>query len=136
MRTARCVPVLLGGAAAVLAMAAGAAGATPAGRHNGNSTGPVSAILRPGDIVTGVRGTTNGNVVLTGSAATGNGMQTAPFLYRGHLTRSAEGAAVSVLRPPFPGVTTGTLYGPDTHSFNPGSIPKGKVRAVGSYQSS
>ena len=95
----------------------------------------VTSILRTGDIVTGVRGTTNGNVVLTGSATTGNGTQAAPFLYRGHLT-SAAGAAVSVLRPSFRGVTSATFYGPDTHSFNPAAIPAGRVRAVGSYVSS
>jgi hypothetical protein len=100
-----------------------------------SSTGSITSILRTGDIVTGVRGTTNGNVVLTGSAATGNGTQTAPFLYRGVLT-SAAGAAVSVLRPSFRGVTSATFYGPDTHSFNPTAIPGGQVRAVGSYQSS
>ncbi len=95
----------------------------------------ITSILRTGDIVTGVRGTANGKVVLTGSAATGNGTQAAPFLYRGHLA-SAAGAAVSVLRPPFRGVTSATFYGPDTHSVNPAAIPAGQVRAVGSYVSS
>jgi hypothetical protein len=46
------------------------------------------------------------------------------------------GAPVSVLTPPFPGLTAATFYGPDTHSFNPEAIPAGQVRAVGSYQSS
>lgn len=46
------------------------------------STGSVSSILRTG----GVRGAAHGNVVLTGSAATGDGTQTAPFLYQGRLT--------------------------------------------------
>ena len=41
-----------------------------------------------------------------------------------------------MLAPPFPGVTSGTFYGPDTHSFNPNTIPSGQVRAVGSYVSS
>jgi hypothetical protein len=102
---------------------------------NIGSTGSITSILRTGDIVTGVRGTTDGKVVLTGSAATGNGTQTAPFLYRGVLG-SAAGAAVSVLRPSFRGVTSATFYGPDTHSFNPAAIPPGQVRAVGSYLSS
>jgi hypothetical protein len=101
----------------------------------GQGSGSIGTILRTGDIVTGVRGTGSGNVILTGSAPTGSGAQTAPFLYPGRLTNAA-GAAVSVLAPPFPGVTSGTFYGPDTHFFNPASIPAGQVRAVGSYQSS
>ena len=100
------------------------------------SNGSILSILRTGDIVTGVRGTGTGNVILTGSAATGNGARTAPFLYRGRLTTAAAGAAVSVLTPPFPRVTSATFYGPDTHFFNPATIPGGQVRAVGSYQSS
>jgi hypothetical protein len=99
------------------------------------TTGAISSILRTGDVVTGVRGTTRGNVVLTGGAATGNGTQNDPFLYQGSLTGSA-GAAVSVLTPSFPGVTSATFYGPDTHTFNPTAIPGGQVRAVGSYVSS
>jgi hypothetical protein len=97
--------------------------------------GSIGSILRAGDIVTGVRGTGSGSVILTGSAPTGSGAQTAPFLYRGRLA-SAAGAAVSVLAPPFTGVTSATFYGPDTHFFNPARIPAGQVRAVGSYQSS
>ena len=99
-------------------------------------TGAISSILRTGDVVTGVRGTAHGKVVLTGGAATGNGTQNDPFLYKGRLTSAAAGAAVSVLTPPFPGVTSATFYGPDTHFFNPHFIPDGKVRAVGSYTSS
>ena len=134
MKTARRIPMLLSGAAAAILIMAGVpAMASPAGRHN---TGSISSILRTGDVVTGVRRTTNGNVVLTGSAATGSGTQAAPFLYRGHLTSAAAGAAVSVLTPSLPGVTSATFYGPDTHSFNPTTIPRGEVRAVGSYQSS
>ena len=136
MRIVRCVPALLGGVAtALLAGAALPAMASLAARHNTHSTRSISAILRAGDIVTGARGGTRGEVVLTGSAATGNGTKTAPFLYQGHLS-NAKGAAVSVLSPPFPGVTTATFYGPDTHFFNPKIIPSGRVRAVGSYQSS
>jgi hypothetical protein len=111
-----------------------ASGLTP-GSHDAKNTGSISSILRTGDIVTGVRGSTRGNVVLTGSAATGHGTQTAAFLYRGRLA-GAAGAAVSALTPSFRDVTTATFYGPDTHHFNPASIPSGQVRAVGSYQSS
>ena len=105
-----------------------------AGRAHGRVS--ISMILRAGDIVTGVRGTTQGDVILTGSAVTGSGGATAPFLFRGPLTPAAKDAAVSVPTPRFPGVTTATFYGPDTHSFNPKAIPAGQVRAVGSYQSS
>ncbi len=138
MKTARFISMLSGGAAAapLLLAAAMPVAASPAGRHNANNMGSISSILKTGDIVTGVRSTASGKVVLTGSAATGSGMQTAPFLYEGPLTTAAKGAVVSALTPPFPGVTSATFYGPDTHSFNPTSIPRGQVRAVGSYQSS
>jgi hypothetical protein len=95
----------------------------------------LSAILGPGDVVTGIRAATAGSVVLTGGKATGSGTQNDPFLYQGQLSRAA-GAAVSVLTPPFTGVTSATLYGPDTHSANPAAIPAGQVRAVGAYVSS
>jgi parallel beta-helix repeat protein len=136
MKTARCIPMLLGGAAAaLLIMPAAPAMASLVGRSNTDSTASISSILKTGDIVTGVRGTANGNVILTGSAVTGSGTQTAPFLYQGRL-RTAAGAAVSVLTPSLHGVTSATFYGPDTHTFNPASIPRGQVRAVGSYLSS
>jgi hypothetical protein len=129
--------MLVGGAAAaLLAMTGVPAIASPAGRDNASRTSSIISILRTEDITTGVRGTGNGNVILTGSAATGSGTQADPFLRRGRLSGAAAGAAVSVLTPPFPGVTSATFYGPDTHFFNQGSIPKGRVRAVGSYQSS
>ena len=95
----------------------------------------IVSILRTGDVVTGVRGAGHGNVILTGSA-TAKGAQTAPMLYRGTLAKAARGAAVSALTPRFPHVTSATFYGPNTHTFNPESIPSGQVRAVGSYQSS
>jgi CHRD domain len=103
--------------------------------HGGGSGGSIFPILRGGDLVTGVRGMGQGHVILTGSAVL-TGTQTAPSLYWGRLTRAAQGAAVSLLKPPFPGETTATFYGPNTHRFNPMSIPRGQVRAVGSYQSS
>jgi hypothetical protein len=122
---ASVIPVLASGGAT----AAAAAGSAP-------SRVSFSPILSAGDIVTGVRGTTSGKVVLTGSEVTGHGAETDAFLFRGRLSRAAVGAQVSLLTPPFPGVTTATFYGPDTHSFNPKAIPAGQVRAVGSYQSS
>ena len=133
--TARYALLLLGGtAAAVLAMAMPAM-ASPVSVQDATSTGSISAILGDGDIVTGVRGTTDGNVILTGSQADADGTKnTKPFLHEGPLTRAAKG--VSVLTPPFPGFQTGTFYGPDTSTYNPDTIPAGQVRAVGSYRTS
>jgi hypothetical protein len=113
----------------------GGALAQPTSRRSSHRPVAISAILNPGDITTGVRGTTNGKVILTGSVPVGQASEVAPFLFQGRLNSSAAGADVSVLTPRFRGVTTATLYGPNTHSFNPG-IPPGRVRAVGSYQSS
>jgi len=56
----------------------------------------------------------------------------AAFLFRGRLARAA-GAAVSVLHPAFRQVTSASFYGPNTHLFNPRAIPRGQIRAVGSY---
>src|SRR5215471_7974084 len=132
-KTALYTPLLLGGAmAAVLAIALPAT-ASPVTGHSAASAGPISAILKHGDIVTGVRGTTNGKVILTGSQANGDGTQnTKPFLYQGPLTGAAR--RVPALTPPFPGFETGTFYGPDTNTYNPDTIPAGQVRAVGSYR--
>ena len=133
-KTARYAPVLLGGvAAAVLAMAVPAMASQTTG-HDATSTGSISGILKPGDIVTGVRGLANGNVILTGSHLTQGSTNTLPFLYQGPLTSAAAGATVTTLQPPFPDFKTGTFYGPDTPYYNPDSIPAGQVRAVGSYQ--
>ena len=118
-KTARYAPLLLAGAtAAVLAMAA-----TPAMA----SAVSFAKILDKGDIVTGVRGTTNGDVILTGSQATGTDDDALPFLYQGPLTSAAEDPNFSVLTPPFPGgIKTATFYGPDTNSFNPDTIPQAR----------
>ena len=62
------------------------------------STVSISPILGKGDIVTGVRGTTDGNVILTGSHATGTKEDALPFLYQGPLTSAAKG--ISALTPP------------------------------------
>jgi len=106
-----------------------------AGLRAPQATGAVSIspILGKGDIVTGVRGTTGGNVILTGSQADADGTQnTKPFLYQGPLNGATR--TVSALTPPFPGFVTGTFYGPDTGTYNPDTIPAGQVRAVGSYR--
>ena len=66
------IPVVTSGGST----AAAAAGGVP-GRVS------ISPILSGGDIVTGVRGTTSGKVILTGSEVTGQGATTAAFLFRG-----------------------------------------------------
>ena len=149
MQSMRRIPILLGGATATLLGLAAApatasmtatggvtATASPASHRGAARASSIYSILGTGDAVTGVRGSSNGRVVLTGGAQTGNGTEAVPFLYRGRPTRAATGAAVTVLTPPFPGVTTAMFYGPDTHTFNPSAIPSGQVRAVGSYESS
>jgi hypothetical protein len=127
--------VLLGAAAAAVLAMAGPAMATPVRSQDATGTGSISSIFGNGDIVTGVRGTTNGDVILTGSQATGDGTKnTLPFLYQGPLTSAANKA--TPLTPPFENFQTGTFYGPDTSTYNPDTIPAGQVRAVGSYRTS
>jgi hypothetical protein len=136
-KTALYAPLLLGGAAAAVLALAGPAMASSVTGHNTTSTVSISPILDQGDIVTGVRGTTNGNVILTGSHADPvSAPNTKPFLYEGPLTSAAEDSGFSVLTPPFPDFQTGTFYGPDTNTYNPDTIPAGQVRAVGSYRTS
>jgi len=133
-KTALYAPLLLGAAAAAVLALAGPAMASPITGHDATSTGSISKILSAGDIVTGVRGTTNGDVILTGSHATADGANTLPFLYQGRLTSAAEDSGFHALTPPFAGFMTGTFYGPDTSTYNPHTIPVGQVRAVGSYR--
>src|SRR5262249_16790802 len=93
--TARyAAPLLLGAAiAAVLAMALPAT-ASPVTGQDATSAASISAILKQGDIVTGVRGTTNGKVILTGSQANGDGTQnTKPILNDAPLTGAARRAS-------------------------------------------
>ena len=136
MKMARAIPVLSGGAAAVLVMMTAAPALASPGRagHSQGRHTRITATLRSGDTTTGVRGSGGSGVVLTGSTTSSSGSQVA-FLFRGRLARAA-GAAVSVLRPPFRQVTSSTFYGPNTHLFNPRAIPRGDIRAVGSYVSS
>ncbi len=136
MKMARAIPVLSGGAAAALVMMAAApALASPArAAHSRSGSHPtITSILQSGDTVTGVRGAGGDGVVLTGLTATNGG--SSAILFRGRLA-TAAGAAVSVLHPAFRSVTSATFYGPNTHLFNPRAIPRGEVRAVGSYVSS
>jgi hypothetical protein len=134
--TARYALLLLGGAAAAVLAMAMPAMASPISVHDAAGTGSISPILGDNDIVTGVRGTTDGNVILTGSHLIDGSTNTKPFLYEGPLTSAAQNAPISVLTPPFPGFQTGTFYGPDTNTYNPDTIPAGQVRAVGSYRTS
>ncbi len=131
MKIARAIPIL-SGTAALAIMTAAPALAGPAQPATGSHRN-IRSILRTGSIVTGVRGSGGRDVVLTGTYLAGGA--SSAFLWRGPLSR-AGGAAVSVLRPAFRGVTGATFYGPDTHLFNPRAIPRGDVRAVGSYVSS
>jgi hypothetical protein len=136
MKMARAIPVLSGGIAAVLVMMAAApALASPgrAGHSRSSSHTRITSILQAGNTVTGVRGSGGDGVVLTGLVP--GSSSSAAFLFRGRLARAA-GAAVSVLHPAFRQVTSATFYGPNTHLFNPRAIPRGQIRAVGSYISS
>ena len=136
MKMARAIPVLSGGTAAVLVMMAAApALASPgrAGHSRSSSHTRITSILQAGNTVTGVRGSGGDGVVLTGLVP--GSSSSAAFLFRGRLARAA-GAAVSVLHPAFRQVTSATFYGPNTHLFNPRAIPRGQIRAVGSYISS
>ncbi|HYG48657.1 MAG TPA: hypothetical protein VD846_12050 [Allosphingosinicella sp.] len=89
-------------------------------------------IFGPNQFVTGVRGWTGSDVVLTGSSVSDGA--TVAMLYAGPLAPTYAGGVY--LNPPsFEGqeVTTSTFYGPDTFLFNP-ALGEGNVRAVGSYQ--
>jgi len=98
--------------------------------------GVISPLLT-GDVVTGVRGESSQKAVLTGGVNMGTGLNPViPFLVEAPLTGPIPGAAVSTFTPPFSGYKEGLFYGPDTHAFNPSSIPSGEVRAVGSYEAS
>ena len=133
-KTALYAPVLVGAAAAgVLALGVPAM-ASPVTGQDATGTVSISSIFGNGDIVTGVRGTTDGNVIVTGSHATADGANTLPFLYQGPLTSPADDSGFHALMPPFKNFETGTFYGPDTSTYNPDSIPAGQVRAVGSYR--
>ncbi len=135
MKMARAIPVLSSGAAAVLVMMTAAPALASPGRAHHSRSGHtrITSTLRSGDTVTGVRGSGGSGVVLTGSTTGSSGSQSA-FLFRGRLA-TAAGAAVSVLRPPFRQVTSATFYGPNKHLFSPRAMPRGDIRAVGSYVS-
>jgi hypothetical protein len=82
--------------------------------------------------VTGVRGWTGSDVVLTGNSVADGA--TVAMLYAGPLAPTETGG-IHLLSPEIDGqdVTTSTFYGPDTFLFNP-SLGEGNVRAVGSYR--
>ncbi len=91
-----------------------------------------TVIFGADQFVTGVRGWSGPDVVLTGSSVEDGG--TVALLYVGPLAPTDEGA-IHLLPPEFEGqdVTSSTFYGPATFLFNP-SLGEGNVRAVGSYQ--
>ena len=74
-KTALYAPVLLGAAAAAVLALAVPAMASPVRGQDATGTVSISSIFGNGDIVTGVRGTTDGNVIVTGSHATADGRQ-------------------------------------------------------------
>ncbi len=134
-KTALYAPVLLGAAAAAVLALAVPAMASPVRSQDATGTVSISSIFGNGDIVTGVRGTTDGKVIVTGShAKADNTPNTLPFLYQGPLTSHADNSGFHALMPPFKNFETGTFYGPDTSTYNPDTIPAGQVRAVGSYR--
>ena len=90
-----------------------------------------TTILSPDQFVTGVRGLSSGEVVLSGTAV-GEGVQNA-LIYTGSISPTNP-SGVHILTPAFAGqtVTGAAFYGPDTFAFNP-SLGAGNIRAVGSY---
>jgi hypothetical protein len=109
---------------------------TMAGAAGGSGTRAKSVIsqLLTADVVTGVRGESAQSAVLTGGVNQGTGLNPAvPFLVEAPLTGPIT-SSVSTFTPPFTAYKDGLFYGPDTHMFNPSSIPSGDVRAVGSYE--
>jgi len=91
-----------------------------------------TTILGPNQLVTGVRGWTGSDVVLTGSDASSD--PPTALIYVGPLSPTGS-AGIYLLPPGIPGrtVTNSTFYGPDTFLFNP-DLGEGNIRAVGSYQ--
>jgi len=91
-----------------------------------------TTILGPNQLVTGVRGWTGSDVILTGSNAAISPVTA--LIYLGPLSPTDSGG-IYTLAPAINGrtVTTSTFYGPDTFVFNP-SLGEGNIRAVGSYQ--
>lgn len=89
-------------------------------------------IFSANQFVTGVRGWTGSDVVLTGSSVVDGA--TIAMLYVGPIAPT-DSSGIHLNPPQFEGqdVTTSTFYGPDTFLFNP-SLGEGNVRAVGSYQ--
>lgn len=103
------------------------------GRGDGGSLQVESSVIfGPDQFVTGVRGWSGDDVILTGSSLSAGA--TVAILYAGPLSPT-DPESVILLPPCFEGqeVTSSTFYGPDTFLFNP-ALGKGNVRAVGSYQ--
>ncbi|MFO0873676.1 MAG: hypothetical protein U0575_06855 [Phycisphaerales bacterium] len=114
-------------APAVGALALGLCAAATAGIQVSYTT-----ILSLDESVTGVRGKSPTEVLLTGSYQ--NDSAITGLLYSGPLERT-DPNGYYYLSPRFPGqmVTSSLFYGPDTSLFNPG-LGEGNIRVVGSYQ--
>ena len=98
---------------------------------------PPTVILEPGDMVTGVRGWSETEVVLTGTikAEVNGAPVTTAMIYLGPIAPT-DPAGIFAMQPTFDQAGTpvgSTLYGPDTWVFNR-NIPEGNIRAVGSCQ--
>ncbi len=132
------------GGVAVMALAM----ATPVGAEqhvtpSGSGSFSYSQILGSVDGVTGVRGvsTSGPETVLTGTEGNFSGfgstarpgLTTTAFLYQGVASGVSKGAPVHLLKPPFADAAQSNFYGPNTHVYNPSTIPTGSVRAVGTY---
>ena len=91
-----------------------------------------TTIFGPNQLVTGVRGWTGSDVVLTGSSASSD--PPTALIYVGPLSPT-DSAGIYLLTPGIPDLTmtNSTFYGPDTFLFNP-ELGEGNIRAVGSYQ--
>lgn len=91
-----------------------------------------TTIFGPNQLVTGVRGWTGSDVVLTGSGASSD--PPTALIYVGPLSPT-DSAGIYLLTPGILGrtATNSTFYGPDTFLFNP-ELGEGNIRAVGSYQ--
>lgn len=134
----------IGGMAALSLAILATAGCATRPPPSGSGSFSYSQILSTVDGVTGVRGvSTNGGpiAVLTGTHGNVMGyggspipqLTTTAFLYQGPVNARSIGAAATQLIPPFPDAVNSNFYGPNTRAYNPSSIPRGSVRAVGTY---
>lgn len=116
------------------------AGMVSAAVGRGESLG-ISTILPFDYGATGIRADSGTDVVITGGTGLPNLIQPTPaFIYAGSLdaltsVTTSSDARLHLFMPSFGGTTAyaSMFYGPNTHRFNPSSIPAGSIRAVGAY---